>query len=152
MTERALKAIICDIDGVLADSSHRQHFLQQNPKNWQEFFDAASEDKLIDKASWLINALSLNYDRILYLSGRPEQMRETTEAWLRKHFLFQHLKCKLIMRGKTDKNADAYLKRHWYQELKEQYEIIMAIDSRPEACRMWRDEGVFCIRTAEVDF
>ena len=35
--------ILCDIDGTVADNSHRQHFLE-GKKDWDGFFDALDLD------------------------------------------------------------------------------------------------------------
>ena len=37
--------IIFDMDGTLADVSHRKHFVENNPKNWEAFYKAMINDK-----------------------------------------------------------------------------------------------------------
>ena len=38
------RVALIDIDGVIADGDHRQHFLRQRRKDWQGFFRAAVDD------------------------------------------------------------------------------------------------------------
>ena len=33
-----MRAVICDIDGTLADVQHRLHHLEGDPKDWDGFF------------------------------------------------------------------------------------------------------------------
>ncbi len=53
------KIVIFDIDGTLADNSHRQHFLEGGKKDWKGFFDAMVDDQPN------INVLRL-FDAIFY--------------------------------------------------------------------------------------
>lgn len=51
--------IIFDIDGTLADCSHRLHWIQSKPKNWNAFFAgmAAPEEDLVVVVNHLIHPL-----------------------------------------------------------------------------------------------
>lgn len=44
MSEEA-RDVIVDLDGTLADCSHREHFIRRGRKKWKKFFDAARFDK-----------------------------------------------------------------------------------------------------------
>ena len=38
------EVIIFDLDGVISDAAHRQHFLEGTEKDWNGFFSACTED------------------------------------------------------------------------------------------------------------
>ena len=70
-----------DIDGVIADPSHRLHYLDRRPKDWSGFFAAAGADPLL-AAGAVVADLAAAGHTIVYVSGRPEHLREVTRAWL----------------------------------------------------------------------
>lgn len=76
--------LVCDIDGVLADCTHRLHYLEQ--KNYEAFYSIANmlEDEIIWIGKDLFNAIKQplsGFDTYL-LTGRPERTRKVTEMWL----------------------------------------------------------------------
>lgn len=76
---------VFDIDGVVADVRHRLHYLDQ-PKSWAAFFEAAGEDTLIPAGARLVADLAQKH-QIVWLTGRPEWLRDTTADWLDQHGL-----------------------------------------------------------------
>ena len=70
---------VFDIDGVLADATHRQHYLQSRPKDWQGFFRAVGDDGPIARGIDLVREAGREGPVVL-LSGRPESTRAATEA------------------------------------------------------------------------
>ena len=75
---------IIDIDGTIADLSHRLHYIQSTPKEWDAFFDAMGDDAPIPGTRFLVWALS-SYYTIIYLTGRPNSHRMQTVKWLVKN-------------------------------------------------------------------
>jgi hypothetical protein len=73
---------IFDIDGTLANIDHRLHFIQQEPADWNAFFDAAIDDKPITELITVARALAFDGYTIVYNTGRPERTRKNTEDWL----------------------------------------------------------------------
>jgi phosphoglycolate phosphatase-like HAD superfamily hydrolase len=76
---------VFDIDGVVADVRHRVHHIEAR-RNWRAFFSAASGDALLPEGARLVADLAQRYD-IVWLSGRPEWLRQVTERWLAEHGL-----------------------------------------------------------------
>jgi hypothetical protein len=76
---------VFDIDGVVADVRHRLHHLTP-PKSWTSFFDEADADGLLAEGSRLVHDLAGRHD-IVWLTGRPEWLRDITDSWLRRHGL-----------------------------------------------------------------
>lgn len=76
---------VFDIDGVVADVRHRLHHLDRR-RAWNAFFDAADEDTLLPEGAALVADLARAHE-IVWLTGRPEWLRQTTEDWLAGHGL-----------------------------------------------------------------
>ncbi|MBE7163656.1 MAG: hypothetical protein INR72_20645 [Williamsia herbipolensis] len=75
---------VFDIDGVVADVRHRLHHLTRG--SWHRFFVAADGDDLLDEGARLVADLGAQHE-IVWLTGRPEWLRRTTETWLAGHGL-----------------------------------------------------------------
>lgn len=76
---------VFDIDGVVADVRHRLRHLEGR-RNWRAFFAAAGRDPLLAEGATLVADLGRSYD-VVWLSGRPEWLRDATANWLRRHDL-----------------------------------------------------------------
>ncbi len=76
---------ILDIDGVVADVRHRLHHLRRWG-DWPAFFDDARNDPLLPEGARLAADLAGQHE-IVWLTGRPEWLREVTEDWLVRHSL-----------------------------------------------------------------
>lgn len=81
------RLIIGDIDGVIADCSHRLQYLQGSEKNWDKFYGAEmADDKYIKHNGDLLQKLSFGEDaQLVFLTGRPERTHELTRLWLNEH-------------------------------------------------------------------
>lgn len=77
---------VIDIDGVLADVRHRLVHLDKRPKDWGSFFRAAAKDPPLAEGLDAARRLAEVYE-VVYLSGRPEHLRNDTEEWFRRHGL-----------------------------------------------------------------
>jgi uncharacterized HAD superfamily protein len=76
---------VLDIDGVVADVRHRLHHL--NPRrSWSAFFRDADEDPLLPEGARLVADLQQEHE-IVWLTGRPEWLREVTRDWFIEHGL-----------------------------------------------------------------
>jgi phosphoglycolate phosphatase-like HAD superfamily hydrolase len=76
---------VFDIDGVVADVRHRLHHLDA-PKSWSRFFAEAADDPLLEVGARLVFELGASHD-IVWLTGRPEWLRDVTHGWLDEHGL-----------------------------------------------------------------
>ncbi len=59
---------VFDIDGVLADVSHRLHYLQSYPQRWDRFFGAATATRCWPRARPAAGG-AVDHD-VVYLTGR----------------------------------------------------------------------------------
>lgn len=77
---------VFDLDGTLADTRHRAHHLA-GAGDWTAFFDAAPRDPLLAEGAAAVRAAVRAGCRVVYLSGRPERLRQSTLTWLAQHEL-----------------------------------------------------------------
>lgn len=143
------ECFIFDIDGTLADGSHRIHHITSGKKDWDAYFQALHGDTLIEPISRLAKTLALCFD-IVYVSGRPEEYREQTEMWLDNIGLPIG---PLYMRPLGDRRNDDIIKIELLAKLRaDGYHPIMAFDDRNRVVAAWRKAGITCAQVAEGDF
>jgi len=90
--------VLVDVDGVIANGWHRQHFLQNGKKDWKNFFANAFDDSPIEGSV----ALTQQFDQrtsVVLLTARPHSLHTITVEWVREH---GHRWDVLIMRGRSD--------------------------------------------------
>lgn len=76
--------VVFDIDGVLADGRHREHFLASRPKDWVSFFALLCDDEPIERGIERLRSMRATHECVL-VSGRPERKRAATLTWLADH-------------------------------------------------------------------
>lgn len=134
------KIIIVDIDGTVADCSHRRHHVEGDKKDWKAFFQNMEKDtprtEVYDNA---VNDAKAHDAEIVFVTARPEDHREVTEQWLRENKMEG---VGLLMRRKDDTRPDTEVKFDIYNRYLKQYNIIKVYDDRPAVIQMWREEGL----------
>jgi len=147
------RAIICDIDGTLADSSKRAEFLKEDPPNWEKFFDEklVSQDDPIEAVLALLDGLSLCY-RLIFLTGRMEKHRSITETWFFNVCDMMANEYTLIMRSNDDYRPDFEYKEQVLKEQLNADEILFVLEDRQQCVDMWRRNGIACFQVAEAVF
>ena len=134
------RAVIFDIDGVLADAAGRQHYLDWG--DWRSFFDACGDDPVIDEIERLLELLDPTL-LIVLLTGRPRRVEPHTLAWLERYGIRWDL---LIMREFGDYSGVDEFKRESLRELRARdFDIQLALDDDPKNHAMYVSEGVPCI-------
>lgn len=147
------RCYIVDIDGTVADASHRVHHIKKQPKDWDAFFAGCADDKPIRHMTDLVSHMWLTA-YIVFVSGRPEWLRDVTTKWLYKHGV-QPAKAEiaLYMRPEKDRRDDDIIKFELLHKLREDgWDPVMAFDDRDRIVRMWRANGIPCLQVAEGDF
>lgn len=133
--------IVCDIDGTIADVTHRLKHVKGDKKDWKAFFAEMNEDTPRHDVWDKVKKLSRDEDvHIILVSARPEDYREVTEQWLRDNNMDDAIS--LIMRRKGDKRPDTDVKGDIYQRYLAQYDIVKVFDDRPSVIRMWEENGL----------
>jgi predicted secreted acid phosphatase len=160
--------IVFDIDGTLADASHRLPHITnpEQPKNWDAFFDGAVNDTPIPEAWEILYSLLSQHNRIIFITGRPERLRTPTYNWLtdtycehRANSAWYWQECPssrkpvLYMRGNGDRRPSSEVKRDLLQKARmDTFDPKIAFEDRAADAKMWRDEGLFCCNVNEGQF
>lgn len=151
-----MNCIVFDIDGTLADCSHRLHYIQNEPKDWESFFAETANDAPIKEMCDLAYLYTRGRTPVIYCTGRPEKTREATVKWLADQRLLPHLedegRC-LFMRKGGDHRPDYEVKADLLEEIRDEgYEPIMVFEDRKSVVDMWRAKGIKCCQVAPGDY
>lgn len=142
--------VIFDIDGTIADIAHRRHYVASDKKDWRLFFSAMKDDKPNQP---VIDTLNLYYAakyNIILSSGRPNNYRKVTEAWLDKYIIPYDF---LFMRPFNDSRPDTIVKQEMYTKyIKPYFQVKCVYDDRDGVVKTWRANGLQCYQVAEGDF
>lgn len=139
---------VFDIDGTLADLSHRLHLIQKEPKDWDAFFDACAADAPIHHMIQLCRTV-MSWHQVVFVSGRAERCRSATEVWLGGFGILGLL----YMRPDGDHRPDHVLKAELLDRmLADGLKPVMAFDDRNQVVKMWRERGIPCAQVADGDF
>lgn len=116
---------VFDVDGVLADVRHRLPHVQRRPKDWPAFFAAMGEDGPLDVGIRLAHDQVAQGHEVVYLTGRNERHRATTEAWMRRHGLPEG---RLVMRPEHDRRPARLFKPEALRRLARSTRVVAVID------------------------
>lgn len=160
--------VFVDIDGTVADLSHRRVYLQSHPKNYPAFEKGIPLDAPIPHIIEAVRALYSAGWTVVMCSGRSENTRGATEAWLEKHGVPYHA---LFMRKAFEVNADGspviarsgkpkpdhrrdnIVKAELLAEARAAgYDPDIVFDDRNQVVEMWRANGIPVVQVAEGDF
>ena len=147
--------IIFDIDGVIADNSHRLHYIYQIPKDWHKFNELLPDDPVLAPGYKVYKALTTDpSNTIVFVTGRSEDERRDTEIWLAQNAFNKH--DGLFMRRARDYRPAPVVKREILRKLEELYgqKPDMVFEDSPRVNKMWREEGiwVFDCNQSQEDF
>lgn len=144
------RAIICDLDGTLCDTYHRQHYMRSKRKNWKAFYDALGDDVAHEFCRDILQMYRQRGFKILLVSGRPDEYKPQTQKWLQDHEVQYDA---LWMRHSGDSRKDFIVKQELYQQFIEgQYDVFFVLDDRDQVVKMWRQQGLTCLQVAEGNF
>lgn len=147
--------ILVDIDGTIADGRHRMKFIEQTPKDWESFFAEAKNDARIKPVIRLVNTLlwGKSYG-VVFITGRPESIREDTLKWLNDTFKPLEIPTqRLVMRQVGDHRPDDNVKYEMLADLRHQgYKPTLAIEDRTRVVKMYRSANLTCLQCADGDF
>ncbi|MDT0405351.1 phosphatase domain-containing protein [Streptomyces edwardsiae] len=128
---------VFDVDNTLADTAHRQHFLERRPRDWDGFFAAAPQDPPLAEGIALVHE-SAKECEIVYLTGRPERCRRDTLDWLAARQLPAG---DLYMRGNADRRPARHTKLAVLRRLARTRDIRVLVDDDELVCQDARKAG-----------
>ena len=144
---------IFDLDGTLANISHRLHFIEGEKKDWDAFYDACDKDEPIKNTLKLLDIIGSNdKNNIIILSGRSDAVRKKTIGWINKYVSIFYT---LYMRKTGDHRPDVEVKQEWLDEWLKHHtkeEIGGIFEDRKQVVDMWRKNGITCYQVAEGDY
>ncbi|MGI5347083.1 LNS2 domain-containing protein [Streptomyces sp. CA-250714] len=135
---------VFDLDGTLADVRHRLPFLQQRPRDWDSFFDAAVDDPPLVKGVALAME-SAQQCELAYVTGRPERCRADTVEWLKSHGLPVG---RLLMRPEGDRRPARVTKLELLQQLARERPVALVVDDDEQVNAAYEHAG-FRVRRAD---
>lgn len=154
---------IFDIDGTLADSSHRIHHITKTPKDWDSFFqdDLILLDEPIKPVVSILRAILKDRATdpmapgIVFLTGRPEKTRVVTIKWLQAILGLRYDHAipfsNLIMRPNGNFMNDDIWKVQELSKL-EKERIICVFEDRNRIVKAMRAAGYTVMHVADGDF
>lgn len=140
--------IVLDLDQTIADNSHRAHLVEKAPKNWDAFFEPSLvfKDKVVAGAERVLTLLQeLKYTFVI-LTGRNEDLRDTTMRWLHENLNIEVRDDFLLMRPNGNMLSAAEFKREqlltFKQSLENKNVPFLIIDDDESVNEALRDLGV----------
>ena len=140
------KIVLCDIDGTIANNEHRQHYLEDK-KDWEGFFSEIINDSPIIPVIKKINEEFEKGNNIIFVTGRPERYRYSTNLWLKENFYFDY---ELLMRKNGDQRNKEIVKNEIFQKYLKAKDIILCIDNDKSLLKQWNELGLKTLNPEEI--
>lgn len=132
---------VFDLDGTLADTAHRQHFLEGARRDWKGFFSAAVHDPPLAEGIRLV--AGMRDCEVVYLTGRPERCRRDTLAWLARHGLPEG---RVYMRRNDDRRPARRTKLEILKRLGRTRDVRVLVDDDELVCDAAEAAGFTVVR------
>ncbi|MDX3693698.1 hypothetical protein PV726_25800 [Streptomyces europaeiscabiei] len=142
MTDNDRPLAVFDLDNTLADTAHRQRFLERKPRAWDAFFAAAPHDPPLAEGVALARE-SAQECEVVYLTGRPERCRRDTVDWLAAHGLPEG---RIWMRRDNDRRPARRTKLEILRGLARTREIRVLVDDDELVCEDAERAGFTVVR------
>lgn len=136
-----MSIVICDLDGTLCDTEHRDHLARQ--KRWDDFNTLLVQDRPHQDVVEILKGLNLLAHEIVFITGRMATYERQTHEWLRYHLPFLH-NYKLLMRPKDDLRKDLVIKRELFETNCDIKDTLFVLEDRDHVVEMWRSMGLRC--------
>jgi hypothetical protein len=121
---------VFDIDGVLADVGHRLHHLRGPRKDWGGFFAAAAADPVLEPGRRRVLEAAGQH-ALVYVSGRPERLRATTQRWLDDNAFPAGA---LLLRRDRDRRPARVVKPELLRRISRRGAVVLVVDDDAAVC------------------
>jgi len=149
------QTVIVDLDGTLADNTHRQHWLDTNQhkgmtadERWRVFFGLCGSDSPKSKVIEIVKIFKSAGHPIWIFSGRSDEVKLETVRWLSYYTVPYD---KLVMRQKDDHRCDTEVKRAMIAPYSKN-QFLCVLDDRDTVVAMWRELGLLCLQVEKGSF
>ncbi|MDG9717197.1 hypothetical protein [Streptomyces sp. DH24] len=133
---------VFDLDNTLADTAHRQRFLERKPRDWDAFFAAAPHDPPLPQGVAMARE-SAEECEVVYLTGRPERCRRDTLDWLAAQGLPEG---RVHMRRDNDRRPARRTKLEILRRLARTREVRVLVDDDELVCADAEQAGFTVVR------
>lgn len=140
--------IVIDLDATLADCAHRDHFIKSSVKDWDSFYapEHVIKDGVVSGAERVLaHFTELKYE-IVVMTGRQENLRDTTMRWLLEKLNLSLPEGYLLMRQEGNMLNPAQYKREQLLNFKNTLENkdvnFLIIDDDADAGVALEDMGI----------
>lgn len=137
-----MKVALIDMDGVIADTHHREWIIdniksvpkEKKQARWDMFHRFMNLDEPLNGIIIDVNSIPID-TLIIILTGRPEKYKEETLKQLKQWGVrYDHL----IMRKNGDKQSAVHMKKRAAMNMMEiGLDIVKAYDDRADICEMY---------------
>lgn len=140
--------VILDIDNTLANNKHREHHLKKTPKDWDAFHapDLVIKDELIEGVARVLTHFKELKYTFVALTGRYEDLRDTTMRWIQEKLPIEIKDEHLLMRPNGNMLSNAESKRERLMQFKQGLENrdvpFLIIEDDVKARHALKDFGV----------
>jgi hypothetical protein len=147
------KVSVWDLDGTLADDSHRLHLLpsegSNEPKDYEEYHSLLHRDPVIENTKFALDLLALETE-IIYLTSRPSNHRFSTARWMREKGLPEG---HLVMRPEGSRRPSPEFKGIYLDFLIVTClcSVQFLIDDREDILQEGRSRGIKSIHPKQIE-
>ena len=153
-TTRTRVAII-DIDGTIADCSHRLKHIEGEEKDWDTFYRLAHYDTpMKDHIAFIKRYLKKNKLMPVFSTGRNEKIEKDTEEFILKYKIetssfwsrfagcgpWEFLDYRITSRKKDDTRPASEVKRDMLHEHLRNYSVEAVFEDNFDCLKMYKDE------------
>jgi len=139
--------VLVDVDGTLALMGDRSPYDESSVGN-----DEPNRDVV-----YVLRALIETGLDVVFMSGRTEGCRVSTEEWIQRHVLVYDMlrlgDAVLLMRSIGDNRPDYVVKLELFDKhVRGRYNVRAVLDDRNSVVKLWRSLGLTCLQVADGDF
>lgn len=144
--------IICDIDGTIADLTHRLHYIKGDDRNFDKFYEQIPGDPEIEWVCEVLESLVIATGRkVVFITGRSDIARPQTSKWLKDHL--GQGKADLLMRPEGDHRPDYVVKADLLKHYKiKPKDVLCVLEDRKQVVSMYREKGFNVMQVAEGNY
>ncbi len=155
--------VVFDLDGTIADVTHRMHFIRPNPavdpvtgkkvkRRFDRFHAACVDDGVVEPVAYLYRQFVANPDvTVVVLSGRDVATLDETVQWFARNDL--PMPDDMILKSGDQHTPDVEQKRTIADQIEQRYgePIAMVFEDRQRVVEMWKARGTFVMDVLQRD-